>query len=77
MVCLFNTVSDKAIAYCLYHKCGITEKQMECKNCRAKQCRHFVKYENKNYWKKQEMKKQRKMAKKQAINDYVNKVMGG
>ena len=77
MVCLFNTVSNKAIAYCRYHKCGITEKQIECKNCCEKQCYYLVKYEDKNYWRKKNAKKQQRKAKKQAMNDYLNKVMGG
>lgn len=71
MECLFHTHSNKVVAYCKYHRCGITENQMECKNCINKQCTHFVKNENSSYWKKKEKKKQQRKARKQAQNEYV------
>ena len=72
MECLFNTNSNNVVAYCKYHKCGMTVKQMKCKNCLGKQCRYLNKNENHEFWRQQELKKQRRKERKQAINEYVN-----
>lgn len=70
--CLFNTHSDNVAAYCRYHHCSMTVKQMRCKNCLAKQCHYLVKNEDHQYWKQREMTKQKRKDRKQMINDYVN-----
>lgn len=76
MKCLFNSMSNNVVGYCKYHHCGVTENQMECKNCHGKQCYHFVKNERNNYWKKAAQKKALRKKRKQAINDYVNRFHG-
>ena len=34
--CLFNTNSNNVAAYCRYHKCYMTVRQMRCKECLKK-----------------------------------------
>ena len=70
--CLFNTHSDNVAAYCRYHHCSMTVKQMRCKNCLAKQCYYLVKNEDHQYWKQREMTKQKRKNRKQMIDNYVN-----
>jgi hypothetical protein len=69
--CLFNTYSNNVVAYCHYHKCYITKGQMDCKHCRQKKCSHFEKKEH-PYWHQQEVMKQKRKNRKQAINEYVS-----
>ena len=69
--CLFNTCSNNVAAYCKYHKCGMTVKQIKCKNCLGKQCWYLVKNENHAWWKQREVTKQKRKDRKQAINDYI------
>lgn len=71
MECLFNTNSDNIAAYCKHHKCGMTVKQMRCKNCLGKQCHYLIKNEEHCYWRQREITKQRRKNRKQSINEYV------
>ena len=73
--CLFNTHSDNVAAYCRYHRCSMTVKQMRCKECLKKQCYYLVKNEEHQYWKQREMTKQKRHDRKTKINEYVNKFM--
>lgn len=70
--CLFNTNSNNVAAYCRHHHCGMTVKQMRCKDCLKKQCRYLIKNNEHQYWKQREMTKQKRKNRKQMINDYVN-----
>lgn len=70
--CLFNTQSNNVVAYCSYHHCGMTVKQMKCKECLQKQCYYLKKNEEHQYWKQREMVKQKRKNRKQAINAYVS-----
>lgn len=72
-VCLFNTYSDNIVAYCKYHHCGMTVKQMKRKNCLGKQCHHLIKNENHDHWRQREVMKQKRKDRKKAIDEYVNK----
>lgn len=71
--CLFNTHSDNVAAYCRYHRCSMTVKQMRCKECLKKQCYYLVKNEEHQYWKQREATKQKRHDRKTQINEYVNK----
>ena len=73
MECLFHTESKNVAAYCKYHKCGMTVKQMKCKNCLGKQCHYLVKNENHDYWRQRAKTKQLRKDRKIAINEYVAK----
>lgn len=75
--CLFHTFSDNCCAYCKYHNCSVTVKQMKAKDCLRKQCKHLVKNDNHSYWKQREVMKKKRKDRKQAINEYVNTFIGG
>ena len=75
--CLFNSESNNCCAYCHYHKAFMTVKQMKCKECLNKQCRHLVKNEEHQYWRQRELVKQKRKSRKQTINNYVAAVQGG
>ena len=66
--CLFHSESNNVAAYCQLHRCGITVKQMRCKNCLQKECRHLVKNEEHQYWRQREVIKQKRKNRKEAIN---------
>ena len=68
---LFYTYSNNTAGYCLHHQCGVTVRQMKCKNCLQKQCRHFIKNESHGYWKQKKLIEEKKRAKKQALNEYL------
>ena len=76
-ICLFHSHSDNVAAYCRYHHASMTVKQMKCKNCLQKECRHLVKNEDHQYWRQRELVKQKRKARKQRINEYVNTSVGG
>lgn len=69
--CLFNTHSNNVAAYCRYHRCGMTVKQMRCKNCLGKQCRHLAKNDEHPYWRQREVMKQKRKDRKNYINELV------
>ena len=73
--CLFNTHSDNVAAYCRYHKCNMTVKQMRCKNCLGKNCWYLVKNENHQYWRQREVMKQKRKDRKKMINEYAKQFM--
>lgn len=75
--CLFHTCSNNVAAYCRHHSCFITVKQMKCKDCLQKECRHLVKNEEHQYWRQRELTKQKRKNRKQMLNDYVSAVTGG
>ena len=72
MECLYGTQSDNIVAYCKYHKCGVTVKQMKTKNCLGKQCNYLVKNETHEYWHQRELTKQRRKNRKQRIDHYAS-----
>lgn len=65
--CLFGTCSDNVAGYCRYHHANMTVKQIRCKNCLQKQCRHLVKNEEHAWWKQRAATKQKRKARKMAI----------
>ena len=69
--CLFNTRSDNVAAYCRHHHASITVRQMKCKNCLQKECRHLAKNEEHPYWRQREIIKQKRKNRKQRINEYI------
>lgn len=69
--------SSRACAFCTHHSCSMTVKQMRCKNCLGKQCRHFIKNESHPFWRQRELVKQKKKSKKQMFNDYIMSFNGG
>lgn len=69
--CLFGTSSDNVAAYCRLHRRNMTVKQMKCKNCLQKECWHLIKNEGHQYWHQRELTKQKRKARRQAINELV------
>ena len=74
MECLFNTQSNNIVAYCKHHGCGMTTKQMKCKNCLGKNCWYLQKNELHPYWKQREVIKQKRREKKQIRNAYLQSI---
>jgi hypothetical protein len=68
--CLFHSYSNNVVAYCHYHACAMTTKQMKCKNCLNKQCRHLVKNEEHQYWRQREIVKQKRKQRKDMMNAF-------
>ena len=56
---------NKAVGYCHYHKAALTVKTMKCHECLKKQCDALKKYEEHDFWRQHEQKKERRKAKKQ------------
>lgn len=75
--CLFNTRSDNVVGYCRYHHASMTVKQMKCKNCLQKECKHLVKNEEHQYWRQRELIKQKRKIRKQVMNEYFATIAGG
>lgn len=75
--CLFNTYSNNCCAYCKHHNCSMTVKQMKAKGCLQKQCWYLVKNEQHQYWKQREATKQKRINRKNAINNYVRSISEG
>ena len=69
-VCLFNTQSNNVAAYCKHHHCGMTVKQIKCKNCLGKQCWYLVKNEQHEWWSQRDMTKQKRKERKERMNLY-------
>lgn len=76
MECLYHTHSDNVVAYCKYHHCAMTVKQMRNKNCLGKQCNYLQKNESHQYWHQRELTKQKRKKRREDINNYVNSIKG-
>lgn len=70
--CLYNTCSNNVAAYCRYHKLSMTVKQIRCKNCLGKECKHLQKNEKHSWWKQRDVAKERRLARKNAATEYYN-----
>jgi hypothetical protein len=54
----------------------MTPKQMECKNCLGKQCKHLKKNEEHPIWHQRAVKKQKRKQRKIRLNNYVDHIKG-
>lgn len=54
----------RACAFCKYHHCHLTVKQVKQHECLKKQCHHFIKNDKHDWWRQREVIKQRKKSKK-------------
>ena len=61
-----------AIGYCRHHSAALTVKTLKCHNCLGKQCHALKKYEEHDYWRQREQKKEMKRARKMASTSYYN-----
>ena len=57
---------NEVVGYCWYkkHRGYLTSKLMKRQQCTGKDCRHFQKYEDSQYWKIKEERKQKKRDRK-------------
>jgi hypothetical protein len=60
---------NRVVGYCHYHKAALTVKTMKCHECLKKQCDALKKYEEHDFWRQHEQKKERRRAKKQMIGN--------
>lgn len=60
---------NKAVGYCYYHKAAMTVKTMKCHECLKKQCDALKKYEEHDFWRQHEQKKERRKARKQMVGN--------
>ena len=65
--CLFNAYSNNVAAYCKYHHCSMTVKQIRKKDCLNKQCWHMIKNENHEWWGQRERAKQKRKERKERV----------
>ena len=56
---------NRAVGYCYFHKAALTVKTMKCKECLKKQCDALKKYEEHDFWRQHEQKKQLRKERKQ------------
>ena len=70
-------ISSHACGFCKHHNCHLTVKQMKCKNCLQKHCRHLVKNTNHQYWRQREIVKQKRKNRKQLIENRAMTITGG
>ena len=71
---LYGSVISKnrAVGYCHHHKAALTVKTMKYKECLKKQCNALKKYEEHDFWRQHEQKKQlRRARKKMSVNATV------
>ena len=61
---LYNTMSANCAGHCRLKHCSLTVKQIKTKECLSKNCRHFVKYENHEWWAQRDRAKAKKKMEK-------------
>ena len=62
----------KAVGYCKYHCAALTVKTLKGHECLKKQCDALKKYEDHDFWRQHEQKKERRKARKQMMANYYN-----
>jgi hypothetical protein len=60
---------NKAVGYCYHHCAALTVKTLKGHQCLGKQCHSLKKYEDHDFWRQYEQKKELKKAKK---NKHLN-----
>lgn len=64
----FNVPIKSCVAYCMYHKYYLTEKQLKRKGCLNRNCSRLFKLDKHPYWIEKEKKKRlRKIAKEKKL----------
>ena len=58
---------NRAVGYCYFHKAALTVKTMKCHECLKKQCDALKRYEEHDFWRQHEQKKERRKARKRTI----------
>ena len=60
---------SKAVGYCRYHSAALTVKTLKGHECLKKQCNALKKYEEHDYWRQREQKKEWRKSRKET---YLN-----
>ena len=63
---------NKAVGYCCFHKAALTTKTLKGHSCLGKQCNALIKYEEHDFWRQHEQKKELRKARKQVIATFYN-----
>lgn len=63
---------NKAVGYCPYHKAALTVKTMKRHECLKKQCDALIKYEEHDFWRQHEQKKELRKARKQVLATFCS-----
>ena len=61
---------NKAVGYCRFHCAALTVKTLKGHECLKKQCDALKKYEEHDFWRQHEQKKELKKARKQMLSYY-------
>ena len=68
---LYSGYSNNCCAYCKFHRCFLTVKQLKAKECLKKECWYLTKNEDHTYWRQREMIKQKRKDRKIKLDQYV------
>lgn len=64
---------NKAVGYCKHHCAALTVKTLKGHECLKKQCNALKKYEDHDFWRQHEQKRElRKARKEQLMGKYYN-----
>lgn len=63
---------SKAVGYCYYHQAALTTKTLKGHECLKKQCDCLKKYEDHDFWRQHEQKKELRKIRKQRLLTYHN-----
>lgn len=58
---------NRAVGYCCYHRAALTVRTMKGHECLKKQCNAFMRYEQHDFWRQHEQKKERRKVRRQMI----------
>ena len=61
---------SRAVGYCKHHCAALTVKTLKGHECLKKQCNALKKYEDHDYWRQHEQRKELRKAKKQTTMYY-------
>lgn len=63
---------NKAVGYCRHHCAALTVKTLKGHNCLGKQCNYLKKYEDHDYWRQHEQKKELRKIRRQKLASFYN-----
>ena len=63
---------NKAVGYCYHHCAALTTKTLKAHNCLGKQCNALKKYEDHDFWRQHQQRKDLRKARKQMLASYCN-----
>lgn len=63
---------NKAVGYCCFHKAALTAKTLKGHGCLGKQCDALRRYEEHDFWRQHEQKKEMRKARRQVLATFYN-----